>query len=355
MEGPSYIATDNAGHAYVVSEGEIDESVAAFRRVDVATGAIEWSQPFSPDEETSTPILLTSGGIDLVAYSMYTDAIFTYEPANGASSSTTYGFSLYYAPSDLAVGTDGSLYATHLDDVGEAHQTSYISRVSPGGEVLWTTIDLGTLGPPLEYDDGEVFPSTIALAKGDLVVIMVNEITKTPEDAEVVSAFEPATGVLRWSKTLTGTAIGGPVVGPDGNILALLSTSDAESLVSLDPSTGATTMYPVSAELDTIYAVTLDGIVLAGLDNGSLGGLVAIDPHGNILWTNATAGAATVASDGTIVAFAGTIKGLDPKTGLAKWTLEPPSSTPCFVTGALTSEGGIVGLECDGTLFGAGD
>src|SRR6185437_10453655 len=160
------------GHAYVVTQGEEDESVSGLRRVNVADGTVDWTDPISPDEETSTPIVLAHGEVDLCAYGAQTmESVFMFNPASGVSTSTTFGFTLYYAPSDLAVGADGSLYVTHEEGVGTVKQTTFVSRVGPTGNVLWTSVDLGTVAPPDQYGDGEIFPSTIALAKGDLVVI----------------------------------------------------------------------------------------------------------------------------------------------------------------------------------------
>jgi hypothetical protein len=351
----SSVATDSSGNAYVVTTGELDETVAGLRRVRASDGTVLWTQPISPDEDTDTPILLSSGGIDLFGYAKYADEIFTFDPASGASTSTAFGFSLYYAPPDLAVGSDGSLYVTHMDDVGEAHQTTFISRVGPDGAVLWTSIDLGTLGPPPEYDDGEVFPSILALGPDDLVIVCVDEITATPGDAEVVSAFESATGKLRWSTVLSGQAVGGPVTRSDGAVVVLLYASGATSLVDLDPTTGAPTAHAVASGAFEIYAVTVDGVVLAGADTGSgVTGIVAIGTDGATLWTVPGPRFATIASDGTVIAFGQDIAALDPATGDTKWTLTPPS-TRCVLDAALTSEGGLVALQCDGTLFGAGD
>ena len=99
--------------------------------MNVADGTIDWTDPISPDEETSTPIVLAHGGVDMFAYDAQTmDAVFTFDPATGASTSTTFGFSLYYAPGDLAVGADGSLYVTHEDGVGDGRSRRPTSRAS---------------------------------------------------------------------------------------------------------------------------------------------------------------------------------------------------------------------------------
>ncbi len=353
--GPSAIATDASGHAYVVTTGEIDESTAALRRVSAADGTVDWTTAISPDEETSTPIVLSRGGVDLFAYgTSYADAVFTFEPSSGASTSTTFGFSLYYAPRDLAVGADGSLYVTHEDRVGEANPTSFISRVAPDGTVLWTSVDLKTLGPAPMY--GDVSPSTVALGQGDLVVIVVGVLTKAQE-VSVASAFDPATGAVRWSTTLPGPIVGGPVVRSDGTIVALLDMSGGvTALAELDPRSGAPTTHRLSSGAFEIYGVTERGIVIAGGDTGNgVTGIVAVGQDGAMLWTSPGPSHATIAANGMIVAFGPEITAIDERTGATKWRLAPAVAGSCVADAALTSAGGIVALQCDGTLFGASD
>jgi hypothetical protein len=354
--GPSAIATDASGHAYVVTEGEEDESVSGLRRVNVGDGSVDWTDPISPDEETSTPIVLAHGGVEMFAYDgQTTDAVFTFEPATGKSTSTTFGFSLYDAPSDVAVGTDGSLYVTHEDGVGTVKQTTYVSRVAPDGTVLWTSVDLATLVPPADVVDGEVFPSTLALGKGDLVVIEVDAVGNTGDVATVI-AFDSTSGATRWSRQLDGELVGGPVVRADGTIVLLTSQMGGTRLVVLDPESGTPASTPLSSGAFEIAAVTKDGAVIGGSDSGNgVTGLVAIGSDGTMLWTGPGSGEATIASDGTVISFGQEITALDGATGQVKWQLAPPTAGSCILDGALTSEGGLVALQCDGTLFGAGD
>ncbi len=348
------IATDAAGHAYVVTTGEADETQAALRRIDAASGTIDWTDPISPDGETGTPIVLASGGVDLFAYQKDTDSVFTFDPSSGASTSTTFGVSLYDAPKDLAVGMDGSLYVTHANGVGTALQTTFVSRVAPGGEVLWTSVDLGTLGPTPE-NDGEVDPSTIALGQDDLVVILVDVPAAGGQDSTIASAFDPATGATRWSTTLPGGLTGGPMIRPDGTIVATTNAGVSGDLVILDPGTGAATTAPLPTGVFEVFAVTEGGAIIGALDAAKGGGILAMGPDGTTLWTNPNGDAATIASDGTIIVFGITIAGIDGATGETVWEVTPPGAHPCTVDGALTSDGGIVALLCTGTLFGASD
>ena len=354
--GLSAVSTDASGNAYVVTTGEVDESTAALRRVNGASGAIAWTTPIMPDEETTTPIVLASGGVDMFAYGKsYSDSVFTFDPATGSSTSTTFGFSLYYAPSNLAVGADGSLYVTHQDGVGTVKTTTYVSRVGPDSAVRWTSVDLATLGPTPQYNDGEISPSTIALGKDDLVVIFSYVLVKAGE-VSVALAFDPATGAELWSQAIDGEVVGGPVVRADGTIVAVIDgMNGTSSLVTLKPDSGALTTLPLSMGVFQILAVTVDGVIIASADTGgSVMGLVALAEDGSVLWTS-SAERATIASDCTVITFDKTIQGLDGATGMVKWDLAPPAPSECIMDAALTSAGGIVALQCDGTLFGASD
>ncbi len=354
--GPSAIATDAHRHAYVVTEGELDESVAALRRVRAADGTIEWTEPIRPDEETSTPIVLAQGGVDIFAYDgQTTDSLFTFAPKTGASTSTTFGFSLYDAPGNLAVGTDGSLYVTHADGVGGAQQTTFVSRVGPDGAVLWTSVDLATLVPPDDVVEGEVFPSTIALGTGGLVVIEADVVGNT-DDVATVIAFDATSGATRWSTQIVGQLAGGPVARKDGTIVVLIDQGGASQLVVLDPGSGAPTPTTLATGVFQIAAVTVDGAIIGGADEGNgVTGLVEYGSDGTMLWSGPGSGKATIANDGTVISFGAEITALDGKTGQMKWQLSPPNPGSCILDAALTSEGELVALQCDGTLFGASD
>jgi outer membrane protein assembly factor BamB len=274
----------------------------------------------------------------------------TFDPSTGAPTSTTFGLGLQGAVPDSAVGADGSLYITHEDGSAGAHAPTFVSRVSPSGDVLWTSVDLWTLIPPTTNPAG-IEPSLVALAKDDLVVIAI----QTPDDGNVVNAFDPTTGATRWSTTFNGALKGGPAIRPDGTIALLITTN----LVLLDPETGAATAtHPLPGAGAGIWAVTKGGALIMGIMPPDLAVLTAaVDGEGTPLWTSQVLGNATLASDGTIVVFGiTTITALDGETGATKWELQAPSGpNACFIDGALTSEGGIMALACDGTLLGASD
>jgi hypothetical protein len=340
---------------------DFGEALAALRRVRTVDGAIEWNRPISPDKETSTPVILANGGVDLFAYGKgYIDSVFTFDATSGTSTSTTFGLSLYYSGLDLAVGADASLYVTHEDNVGGANTTTYVSRISPEGEVVWTTVDLATLGPPA-YEGDEIDPSTIALAQNDLVVLIVGKLVQTShgvDDVSIASAFDPATGSRNWSTVVPGELVGGPVVRSDGTIVAIVSLSypGGTNLVTLDPADGTPTTHALSTGAFEIFGITEEGVILAGADSGNgLTGLLAIDGSGTVLWSNPDQWGVTIASDGTVIAAGSALMGLDATTGHIKWTLPLPVPGHYVEAAALTSDGTIIALGTDGTLFGASD
>ena len=77
---------------------------------------------------------------------------------------------------------------------------------------------------------------------------------------------------------------------------------------------------------------------------------------GAVLWTHSSGANATVAGDGTVVSFGPSqgIMAIDGATGATRWQLPLPVDT-CITDAALTSAGGLVALQRDGTLFGASD
>jgi outer membrane protein assembly factor BamB len=238
---------------------------------------------------------------------------------------------------------------------------TYVSRVGPDGSVRWTTPDLATFGPPLMYagPGGAVtfFPSSVALAKDDLVVVFWNVSTNlaSSNDWETVAlAFDASTGKLKWSTPIQGQTQGGPAVRPDGSIVALVWTDGPVDLVILDAATGSARESQLPQQVWGIFAVTRSGVVIAEANVGY--GTYAIADDGAFLWTHPGATGWTIASDGTIVAFgSSTIQGLDETTGTTKWELAPPSPSAGMAAVALTSDGKLVALQVDGTLFGASD
>lgn len=353
--GLSSIVADSKGNVYVATGNNLD-SDGAFRRVKAATGAIAWTVPIRPSSATETPVILKTGAIELYAYNASSqDSVFSFQADTGASTSTTFGFELYYAPGNHAVGSDGSRYLVHSSGVGTANSHTFISRVSSSGTVTWTSADLASMLPPPTVE-GMVSTSLIALGQNETVVVVIDVWGPEGSGGHAL-ALAPGSGAKLWSTAFQGQPLGGPAVMPDGSIAIIAGPANAPRIVRFDPGSGSPVIAPVSLGLTKIFAVTRTGIILAGTNQGSgIDGIAAIASNGSALWTRSLdVRDATVDSEGMIVAFGKTITGLDAANGKTRWEYAAPGAGSCLAAAALTSDGKIVGLQCDATLFGAGD
>ena len=128
------------------------------------------------------------------------------------------------------------------------------------------------------------------------------------------TARGPQDGHVRWSRTLEGAVVPGPVVGIDASILA---ASNAGVLHALDPVTGKDRWTydgggPYGSDLSTSPAVLSDGTVLwPGPGNA----LHALSRDGKLLWKEQLAGfvlsPAAVGSRVYVADQAGTLEALE--------------------------------------------
>ena len=285
------------------------------------------------------------------------DSVFTFDPATGSSASTRCGDSLYYAPSNLAVGADGSLYITHEDDVGGADTTSYglprrADRRHPSGprstSPPWAPPPHVRRRRPLDHRprQGRSRSSSSSSA-----------CFSNAADLSVASAFDPATGVARWSTPLPGEPRrrARRPVRRDDRRPARHRHRDVPGPPST-PRPRPRPRAPSPPRPSRSSASRPDGLVIAGADAGNgVNGLVALQSDGTPLLDS------TPAPRSAIPAAGGTILALGP--GLMwRWTERPArrrgssrrrSRGAARLDVALASDGSIVGLQCDGTLFGA--
>jgi hypothetical protein len=352
--GAASLTTDASGHAYVASAGGFGGD-PQLQRIDTGSGSPDWT---STSAGAATALLLSAGEVELTAGDPL--AVESIDPASGVTSHLgTLGY--WGSAGDPAIGADGSLYYAYTLDQGTATATTHVSGVSRAGAVEWTSVDLATLGPPPLY--GDVEPSEIALGLDGSVLVAVNVLTST-ETFQVLAALAPDTGHVRWTSALAGQLLGGPIVGPDGSILLAVDEPRPGGIVILE-ATGqvrSTLTIPGSPSGDsTIFglpAIARDGTILAESDVGQgVDGLVAFSQTGAVLWHQPLQLLeATITSDGAVLAhdsFDLTL--LDLATGATRWVLSPPHPSVCVAAAELTSTGSIVGLQCDGTLFGAAD
>ncbi len=196
--------------------------------------------------------------------------------------------------------------------------------------------------------------SWVALGEDDLVIDVINVPARS---TCIALALDPGTGTVRWSTPLSGILGVGPMVRSDGAIVTLVSNGGATDFIVLDSRTGipSTIPLPIAAVHDAL-GVTRSDIVIALTDVPATGAeLVAVAADGTVLWQTPGFTSATIAGDGTILVFDGIVSALDPTTGAMLWGVEPPTATLPVVDGTLTSDGRLVAVTLDGTLFGASD
>ena len=350
---------------------ELPESpVAAIRRLDVASGHVDWKVPLE-SASGAQAVILTAGGIELPGYdSTQRPSILSFAPATGALTTSAYGLELYDSESDLAVGADGSLYIVYQTGVGTAATQAFLARLDPETHaVVWSSTDILSLGPPPRYTADGASVGDIALGRGDVAVVVNDTLVPgdggTLTNVSVASAFDPTTGAVLWTTTLSGQLFGGPVVRADGSIVVVVGPSglSSASLVTLEPASGAATTLPLSGGVFGIDAVAYDGTVIVATDSGNgVEGAMAVATDGTVRWTKPGVLDATIASDGSVVGRLGTTMGgatsivaLDPMTGHTQWQLDPPVSGYSIWYVALSSDGALVAEQGDGTVFGASD
>ncbi len=348
--GLGAIATGPANDVYVV-RGHKASSQGAVQRFGANDGAVAWALDIDTTDATRWPVILSTGVIDVFARDQK-ETLLQIDTESGASSSTTFGFDFYTVPPNPAVGADGSLYLVHKQNVGTVNSAKFISRVRPSGVVGWTTPKLDSLIVAGKLQE----PSTLALGMGGAVVTAIGSLGPSGVGSVVV-ALDPANGALLWQTELSGQRLGGPAVRPDGSIAVIAGPLSAAKLVLLDAQSGTPTIHELSFGAFVIYAITKAGTVIVGTNEGQgVTGLAAVDGDGNTQWTRAVeVRQATLASDGTIFVAGPTLAGLDEVSGAIRWKLSPPNAGSCVLDGALTSGGEIVAVQCDGTLFAAGD
>jgi hypothetical protein len=352
--GVSSVFTGGAADAYVVTTS-LAADKGAVHRLRTADGVVEWSLDVSPDQATQMPVLRAGGTVELYARdAASTPAVLSIEATTGAvKQTTTYGFDLSEARANPAVGGDGSLYFVHAEN-GDAGEQVLLSWVAPDGTPIWTRSDLAALAA----DAGVPVQAAAPLALADGKIVVTLGVGAPPN--LWLGFFEPLSGAFLGggpTPEKVGALLGGPAVLPDSRV-AVLTTANTHSLALL--TTTAWTFNPLSFAAVGIYGVTTSGVVIVGVDEGNgPDGLAAlatdVAPGGNpVLWKRkGPFTQATIALDGTILAFGPTFSAIDPETGASIWDL--PVAAPCLMDAALASDGTIVGLRCDGTVFAVGD
>jgi outer membrane protein assembly factor BamB len=354
------LATDAANHVYVLANDATSFNLS-LRQIDASNGTIEWTSPFVPGMDTMpTPFLPPSGHPELIA--TVPSEITTFDSATGSTSSVaTPSLEFGLLTADPAIGVDGSLYLlSNLNDDGSSGAPFVAARLAPNGTIMWMSTELSTVAtpnPPATHVEG--FPSGIALGLDGTVLVLFDGLATPYAELTVVIGLDPDTGEVLWEQTFDGQALNGPVVAPDGSVAVVSSmTPQATDLIILEPT--GTLRHRVNVPMtNRLVGVAANGTLVAFVEiGGGTFAVSAVDPSGNLLWQQTGDFVdALIASDGAVVAFGDDIRAFDLATGATRWSKAPPNDDfPAGVcSGAMTSAGAIVALQCNGTPFALGD
>ncbi len=346
------IVTDDASHAYVGSFVTIGGTAPVFNKVDTKTGAIEFPAP-AAESKNGLALLLTSAREVEVFNADPSMSVASFQPTSPVPDVDPEPIA--FDPINLldpVIGSDGGLYFVYATAEGNDSGVSiHVSRSAQDGVLAWTSLDLISLGPaPQSPAIDNAYPVGIALESDDQVVVALS--VDTGSATTVMVGLDPKSGTVRWTSSFSGQA--SPPVIAIGIVAAGGDHVVTSTLHFLDR-TGTLTFTANVVDAARLLGVTTDDkFLLATSDTVS-----KLDEQGNTAWIqNVQADdAATIASNGiVIVKNAVQIVGLDLSTGAILWKLVPPSSQ-CISSGtlALTSDGAVMALQCDGTLFAAAD
>jgi outer membrane protein assembly factor BamB len=227
-----------------------------------------------------------------------------------------------------------------------------VSRADTDGSIVWTSMGLSALAGVKGVGLGV---SEVALGNDDAIFVAMSIGTNNSKGSTVVFAFDPATGKSSWVQIMAGGFASDLRVRPDGSIVMsrVSPAYDAVGLTILAP-TGELVreLYRRNLQYRPVAVAADGGLLLAGIDS-----LTAITPDGGTLWQMSMALVdATITTDGMVIAADdSTISAIDFSSGDVAWTIPAPSAGSCILGIALTSDSTVIGVQCDGTIFGAGD
>jgi hypothetical protein len=197
-------------------------------------------------------------------------------------------------PAAIAVGSDGSIYVAGTSyEVGQLENLMLL-KYSPTGDLLWDTIINGPA-------NGADRPRAIALDSQDNI-LLVGPAWQATAVEETLWKFEPVSGNLLWSHSITGF---GPCPtfgecdaaiavtpndeilygGLDFKIVKLSPEGDEIWTRSVQPAPNITLMNDIAVAAD---GRILCGGIPVGSPDGS--GVVAYDADGNFLWSDTQLG-----------------------------------------------------------------
>ncbi len=280
---------------------------------------------------------------------------------------------LYSTARDMAMGPDGTIYATAQSLIGPAK----LYAVTPDGTKKWEC-ELSTWWAdyPVVGSDGTIYAISYAyvdavspngtlqwewaadpvsdingLALGDDGTIYVGHHGSGAYYRKVF-AINP-NGTQKWSIELSGSSHTGLTIGQNGEVY--VSDANGESnypLYAVDPDNGSVLWSVGLGDWVSIggMAVGSDGSIYVPLPAGAGGKLVAISPNHTISWEYTlpiTPGIPSIGPDGTIYVIAG--------SGYVAGDLYALTSSGTLKWNAGGSPAGhSVAIASDGTIYFAG-
>jgi len=334
--------------------------------------SVAWQNTTNPvDGNTSSPVL--DGGVIFFGAGNRAYAVnasdgsikWTY-PASGTNGSSAFYGTPAVTDGKVFIGCDDG----HLDALDET-----------SGESIWQVVTGGPVRSAPVIDNGIVYFGSL-----DTKLYAVREDTQQPAwggsfrttgpitgavvmggDSVIFAdgnnslyCAQKATGRLLWSVNFSGGLMSVPAIYADGTVFV---ASDHD-LYGLAPSVGQTKWHTtlaaaitaapaLSTDNDTLYAPTTDG------------NLVAVNTHGQILWTTAVDGVvktSPVATTNAIIVATrgGVVEGVSPENGRILWSyslraMNPPiqvqeTNNGLITASPLVTQDAVYTLGNEGTL-----
>jgi outer membrane protein assembly factor BamB len=295
------------GRAFVHSRRDPDEIVTAF---DLATGKVLWSQRYA---------------------AAFTKSKYAMEMAKG--------------PNSTPVVANGRVFTLGMSAILSSFDAST-------GQLKWRK-DWSK-----EIDTSKLFTGTAMspLIDGGLLIVHVGD-----DDAGAFRAFDPASGVEKWSLPGHGPGYSSPIVTTVAGTRQFVTMTD-KAIVGVDVASGTllwTVAFPDEWNENIVTPVVAgDVLVVSGTRKGTLG--YRVEKNGAVwaarqLWhsTDLPMYMSSPVADGSFIyglsnKRKGQIFCLDARTGTAKWATEGRAATNAAVVSAgshivvLTSEGELI-------------
>jgi outer membrane protein assembly factor BamB len=336
---------------------------AVVTRYDAATGNIVWTSNLASGLD-AFPTLIANGEVEALVVDSASASLTSLDALDDGTGAvlSSIAFPSMFNPVVPSIGTDGSFFVLgNLVAPGGESSGFALARVAPSGAVVWTSGDL----TPSSFQQGSYSASNPAVDATGTIYVRFDSL----EASGALLAIDGATGATEWSFSLPEVSPGldefkGPVAAPNGSVVVVAPSSAGQTpgqdveFVSPAGSLVAMATLPGVTDVAILVVTTGSVCIVRTQDAAGHGAIVAVNPDGTTAWTfdSGPVVDATIDAAGSLVAYAtDALFALDATTGQLLWKLAAPSSSAMLVDAVVTSNGGIVALDSEGTLFGAFD